>query len=68
MTTLESRLQSVAALMQRNDVERLILLGNGHHMIDLDNPVAHMTGYRSVGPAMLMIEADGSQHLLTQAG
>jgi Xaa-Pro aminopeptidase len=68
MTSLQNRLQAVTALMQHNKVDRLILLGNGHHMIDLDNPVAHMTGYRSVGPAVLMIDADGAQHLLTQAG
>ena len=34
-------------------------------MIDLDNAVFHMSGYRSVGPALLTIKADGRISLLT---
>jgi Xaa-Pro aminopeptidase len=67
MTTLATRLEAVTALMRRANVDRLLLIGNGHHMIDLDNPVAHMTGYRSVGPALLSIDADGRRRLLTHA-
>ncbi|MDB5546103.1 MAG: Xaa-Pro aminopeptidase [Hyphomicrobiales bacterium] len=67
MTTLKARLAVVTTLMQRARIDRLLLIGNGHHMIDLDNPVAHMSGYRSVGPAVLSLESDGSARLLTHA-
>jgi Xaa-Pro dipeptidase len=66
MLDLNDRLAAVVAAMQCAKVDRLLLFGNGHHMIDLDNPVAHMTGYRSAGPAVLAIEADGRRQLLTR--
>ena len=59
--SLIDRRRAVLELMTRAGVDRLVCCGNGHHMIDLDNPVAHMTGYRSVGPALLVIESDGGQ-------
>ena len=62
--TRADRLAAVLAAMAQAQVDRLLLLGNGHHMIDLDNPVAHLTGYRSVGPAALSLEADGRLRLL----
>lgn len=63
--TLHDRHRRVLEMMARAGVDRLVACGNGHHMIDLDNPVAHLTGYRSVGPALLLIEADGRTRLLT---
>ena len=63
--TLADRHRRVLDVMARAGVGRLVAFGNGHHMIDLDNWVAHLTGYRSVGPAVLVIEADGRQRLLT---
>jgi Xaa-Pro aminopeptidase len=51
--------------MAHAGIDRLVCCGNGHHMIDLDNPVAHLTGYRSVGPALLLLHGDGRMRLLT---
>ncbi len=62
------RRRNVLALMRDAGIERLVCCGNGHHMIDLDNAVAHMTGYRSVGPALLVLNADGAATLLTSPG
>ena len=59
------RRRTVLDLMARAGVARLVCAGNGHHMIDLDNAVFHMTGYRSVGPALLVLESDGRTRLLT---
>ena len=67
MSAPTDRRAAVTALLQRKKLDRLLLIGNGHHMIDLDNPVAHMAGYRSVGPALLVIENDGRQRLLAHA-
>jgi Xaa-Pro aminopeptidase len=64
--TLADRRKSVLDLMARNGVARLVCAGNGHHMIDLSNPVAHLTGYRSLGPALLVLSAGGDLHLLTE--
>ena len=62
---LADRRRIAIEMMADRGIERLVLAGNGHHMIDLDNPIAHMLGYRSVGPALLAIERDGSARLLT---
>ena len=67
MSAPTDRRAAVTALLQRRQLDRLLLIGNGHHMIDLDNPVAHMAGYRSVGPARLVIEGDGRLRLLAHA-
>ncbi len=64
LATLVDRRAALVALMREAALDRLLLIGNGHHMIDLGNPVAHMTGYRSVGPALLVIERDGRQRLM----
>ena len=63
--TLQDRHRNVRAMMARADVDVLICAGDGHHMIDLDNAIAHMTGYRSVGPALLVLRGDGRTSLLT---
>jgi Xaa-Pro dipeptidase len=63
--TLADRRNSVLDLMRRDGISRLVCAGNGHHMIDLSNPVAHLTGFRSLGPAVLVLEADGTQRLLS---
>ncbi len=63
--TLADRRRAVLDLMAASGVERLVCCGNGHHMIDLDNPVAHITGYRSVGPALFVLDLDGRSRLLT---
>ena len=54
--SLADRRRIAIEMMAIRGIERLVLAGNGHHMIDLDNPIAHMLGYRSVGPALLVIE------------
>ncbi|CAN0514496.1 unnamed protein product, partial [Phaeothamnion confervicola] len=63
--SLADRRMRVLDAMARAGVDRLVCCGNGHHMIDLENPVAHMTGYRSAGPALLVIGSDGRTRLLT---
>ena len=67
MPTIEDRLAAVVALLRDRNLDRAVLIGDGHHMIDLDNPVAHMTGYRSVGPALIAIESDGRRRVLALA-
>ncbi len=67
MLTQKDRLNAVIAMMREHQLDHLLLLGNGHHMIDLDNPVAHLTGYRSIGPAALLLDVEGGQHLLAHA-
>ncbi len=52
-------------MMASAGVDALICAGDGHHMIDLDNAVFHMSGYRSVGPALLTLTGDGRTRLLT---
>jgi Xaa-Pro dipeptidase len=63
--SLVDRRRAVLDVMAKAGVVRLICCGNGHHMIDLANPIAHLTGYRSVGPAVLVLHGDGRARLLT---
>ena len=63
--TLSDRRAAVLALMAREGIDRLVVCGNGHHMIDLDNAIYHLTGYRSVGPALIVVESDGRTRLIT---
>ena len=63
--TLQDRHRAVLDMMSRMGVDRLVCAGNGHHMIDLDNAIAHMTGYRSVGPALLIVDAGEQMRLFT---
>ena len=65
--TLQDRHRNVRAMMARAGVDTLICAGNGHHMIDLDNAVFHMTGYRSAGPALLTLTSDGASLLASPA-
>ena len=63
--TLQDRHRNVRAMMARAGVDAMICCGDGHHMIDLDNAIFHLSGYRSVGPALLVLRADGRASLLT---
>lgn len=64
LPTLHDRRAAALRLLHGTGATRLVCVGNGHHMIDLGNPVAHLLGYRSAGPALLVIEADGRQRLM----
>ena len=60
---LDDRRAAVQRLMAEVGVDQLVCAGNGHHMIDLSNAVAHLTGYRSIGPAILVLDAGGGMRL-----
>lgn len=62
------RIASLTALMRGKGIDKLVAIGNGHHMIDLDNPLAHLTGYRSSGPALLTLDTEGHVRLLAHVG
>jgi hypothetical protein len=48
--SLFDRHRTVLVMMKRTGVGRLVCCGNGHHQIDLENPVADMTGSRQIAP------------------
>lgn len=57
---LADRSKVIVEAMNAAGLERLLLVSNGLHMIDLPNPVLHLTGFRSVGPCFVCLEADGT--------
>lgn len=63
--TLADRRRAILTLMAAEGIERLVLASNGLHMIDLPNPVLHLTGFRSVGPCFVCLEADGTLIAIT---
>jgi Xaa-Pro dipeptidase len=64
--TRQHRLAAVQEMMAAARLDRLALATGGLHFIDGFDPVAHLTGFRALGPAVLLLEADGSARLLAE--
>ena len=64
MTDLATRREAVLRAMAADGVAVLLLASNSLHLIDLPNPVAQLTGFRSLGCAVAVLAADGACTLL----
>lgn len=58
------RLGLARTVMARARIDVLIAASTGFHMIDLPNPVDHLTGFRSLGPSLFLLSAEGSTHFI----
>ncbi len=63
--TREDRRRAVLLAMAESRLDRLVICSNGLTHIDQSNLVAHMTGFHSIGPSVLLLDADGATTLLT---
>jgi Xaa-Pro aminopeptidase len=61
---LDDRRARVLEAMAAAKLDRVLVASNGQHMIDAPNPLFHLTGFRSVGPAIAIMERDGSLRAL----
>jgi hypothetical protein len=68
MTTLKDRITTVLSRMAEDGVDTLIAVSNGHSAIDMPNPVAHLTEFRSLGPSLAVLRGDGRMALITTPG
>ncbi|MGZ3408967.1 MAG: hypothetical protein ACXWKA_01260 [Xanthobacteraceae bacterium] len=57
--TLEDRRAAIMAAMNEQGLRRLVVASTRLHMIDLPNPLMHLTGFRSAGPAFAILDTDG---------
>jgi Xaa-Pro aminopeptidase len=64
MSTLAERKSAVLRRMEASGVETLLLTASGRHMIDEADPVKHLTGFLSLGPAMVALGSDGRATLV----
>jgi Xaa-Pro aminopeptidase len=64
MTDLAARRAAVLRAMDADGIAALLVAGNGLHLIDLPDPVAHLVGFRSLGEAVAVLRADGTGTLL----
>ena len=53
------RRQAICTAMKRDGIAQLLLASNGFHQIDIDNAVAHLTGVRSICPAVVALDVSG---------
>lgn len=65
MSTLQDRKSKILRQMQASGVDRLLLAAGGRHMIDEADPITHLIGFLSIGPALLLLEGDGKTALIT---
>ncbi len=61
----KERTEATSAMLRQQGVETLVLASNGLHLIDVPNPLAHLTGFRSRGVALAVLSADGCKLLVT---
>jgi Xaa-Pro dipeptidase len=65
--TRDDRLAAVRHLMVANGIDTLLAATGGMHLIDGFDPVAHLTGFRAIGPAILVLTATTARLYATPA-
>ena len=61
---LSDRIAEVRQLMEREGVDALVVVSNGAHSIDFNNPLFHISGFRELGPSLFVLRADGAPTLI----
>ena len=59
-----SRIEAVVRCMVREGIELLIACSDGLQMPDRPDPVAHLSGYRSLGESFFLLHRDGGGKLI----
>ena len=62
--TRDERFRLARAVLAERAGDVLVMVSTGFHMIDLSNPVDHMTGFQSMGPSLLLLPSKGDATLL----
>lgn len=64
MSTPQNRKDAVLKRMQDDGIGTLIIASSGRHMIDESDPITHLTGFLAIGPALMVLRADGQATLI----
>jgi Xaa-Pro aminopeptidase len=62
---LETRQKRIQTLMEAKGAKTLIALSKARQSLDEQDPVTHLTGFRSLGPSAFILGADGASVLIT---
>src|SRR4029077_4733464 len=59
----DARIEAVVRCMAKEGIEVLIACSDGLQMPDRPDPVAHLSGYRSLGESVALLHSDGASKL-----
>src|SRR5215471_8846520 len=62
--TLSERLRAICAGINEQKLDVLIALHDGTHFIETPNPVMALTGFKSIGPAAVVVWREGAVTLI----
>src|SRR5438128_9513722 len=61
--TFQERLAAICRRMQEEKLDLLVGLHDGAHFIEKPNPVMLLSGFKSIGPAAVLLGPDGRSDL-----
>lgn len=62
--TFHERLRAVCAGLGERKLDLLVAIHDGAHFIETPNPVMVLTGFKSIGPAAVVMARDGAVSLI----
>ena len=62
--TFDERLAAIRASMIEHKLEALVAIHDGAHFIETPNPVFVLSGFKSLGPAAVVLARDGEASLI----
>lgn len=62
--TFDERLKAICATMQARGLDLIVAVHDGAHFIETPNPVTVLTGFKSLGPAVCLLDRAGEMKLI----
>ncbi|MFL6797915.1 MAG: M24 family metallopeptidase [Xanthobacteraceae bacterium] len=62
--TFDQRLAAIRAAMKQQRIDVLVAVHDGAHFIETPNPVFVLTGFKSIGPAAVLLARDDAAQLI----
>ena len=62
--TFAERLNAICAAMAARDLDLIVAVHDGAHFIETPNPVTVLTGFKSLGPAIGLLDRAGAATLI----
>src|SRR3954471_6385710 len=62
--TFDERLAAIRAGMIEQGLDLIVAVHDGAHFIETPNPVFVLGGFKSLGPAAVVLSRDGDTHLI----
>ena len=62
--TFAERLKAICAAMRGRDLDLIVAIHDGAHFIETPNPVTVLTGFKSLGPSIALLDREGNTTLI----